>query len=60
MLYGTEQLFLEYSFIAVSGEEQNAAASIGKKIVLIWIFYLRIYNIKTKQFHFRARDSIRS
>lgn len=60
MFYGIEQLLLEYSFIAVSGEEQNVVAGIGTKMELIWIFYLRIYNAKVKIFQSIRRDSIGS
>lgn len=50
MLYGKEQLPLEYSLIAVSGEKQNAGAGIGRRIGLIWILFLRIFNTKPKIF----------
>jgi len=60
MLYGIKQLFLEYAFTAVSGEEQNELAGTGRKTELIWIFCLRICNRKSKMFQSTARDSITS
>lgn len=60
MLYGIKQLLLEYFFTSISGEEQSQAAGTGIGRALIWIFYLRIYNAKSKRFQSIARDSIRS
>lgn len=60
MLYGKKQLLFEYFFTAVSGEEQNKEARTGTGRGFIWIFYLRIFNAKSKTFQSIASDSIRS
>lgn len=60
MLYGIKQFLFEYFLTAVSGKEQNEGAGSGRGTALIWIFYLRIFNPKSKTFQSIGTDSVGS